>query len=104
MPCAICEHWIPSESQVYTAEKNVDGDGRTVYILRTLAGTEKFRVATLDVETISKTLAVRNYRIQIMKEAKLLNIMAEILLWRYCEVDPPPSYIKKYSSGWFEYW
>ena len=89
MPCAICERFISSEGQVYQVEENVDGDGRTVYILRTLAGTEKFRVATLDVKTISKTLAVRNYRIQIMKEAKLLNIMAEILLWRYCEVDPP---------------
>ena len=72
MPCAICENWIPSESQVYRAEKNADGDGRTVYILRTLAGTEEFRVATLDVETISKTLAVRDYRIKIMKKAKAI--------------------------------
>ena len=68
MPCAICENWIPSESQVYTAEKNVDGDGGTVYILRTLDGTEQFRVATLDVETLSETLAVRACNIEIMEE------------------------------------
>ena len=89
MPCAICERFIPSEGQVYQVEENVDGDGRTVYILRTLAGTEKFRVATLDVETISKTLAVRDYRIKIMKKQKLLNITAEKLLWRYRGVEPP---------------
>ena len=84
MPCAICERFIPSEDQVYQVEENVDGDGRTVYILRTLAGTEEFRVATLDVETISKTLAVRNYRIKIMnlEKQKLLQITAEILLWQ----------------------
>ena len=104
MPCAICERFISSEGQVYQVEENVDGDGRTVYILRTLAGTEKFRVATLDVETISKTLAVRDYRIKIVKKQKLLHITAEKLLWWNCEVEPPPSYIKKYSSDWFEYW
>ena len=79
MPCAICERFIPSESQVYQVEENVDGDGRTVYILRTLAGTEKFRVATLDVETISKTLAVRDYRIRIMEKGKVVRIIAEEL-------------------------
>ena len=68
MPCAICENFISSESQVYTAEKNVDGDGGTVYILRTLDGTEQFRVATLDVETLSETLAVRACNIEIMEE------------------------------------
>ena len=87
MPCEICERFIPSEGQVYQVEENVDGDGRTVYILRTLAGTEKFRVATLDVETISKTLAVRDYRIKIIKKQKLLNITAEKLLWRHQGVD-----------------
>ena len=89
MPCEICERFIPSEGQVYQVEENVDGDGRTVYILRTLAGTEKCRVATLDVETISKTLAVREYRIKIMKKEKALRIIEEKLHWRYCEADPP---------------
>ena len=106
MPCANCEHWIPSECKVYQVEENVDGDGRTVYILRTLAGTEKCSVETLDVETISKTLAVREYRIKIMQNGKALHIIEEKLHWRYCEADPPPSYIKKYSHDWFPgmYW
>ena len=90
MPCAICEHWIPSESQVYTVEENVDGDGRTVYILRTLAGTEKFRVATLDVETISKTLQVRGKRIEITTSQNVVHIRAEELRWRLCEMWPLP--------------
>ena len=97
MPCAICENWIPSESQVYTAEKNVDGDGRTVYILRTLDGTEKFRVATLDVETVSETLAVRAYNIEIMEKERVVHIRAETLRWRLCEASPPPHYIKMVS-------
>ena len=97
MPCAICENWIPRESQVYRAEKNADGDGGTVYILRGIDGTEKFRVATLDVATISETLAVRAYKIEIMEKFGLVHIRAEILRWRLCEASPPPRYIKKVS-------
>ena len=78
-------------------EENVDGDGRTVYILRSIDGTEKFRVATLDVATISETLAVRDYRIEIMETFGLVHIRAEILRWRLCEASPPPRYIKKVS-------
>ena len=108
MPCAICGCFIPSENQVYTVGEIVGGDGRTVYILRTMAGTEKFRVATLDVETISKTLALRDYRIKIMEEEKgqALCIIPEKLRWRHCWKDPPPSYIKTYSHDWFPgmYW
>ena len=88
MPCAICENWIPSESQVYRAEKNADGDGRTVYILRSIDGTEKFRVATLDVETISKTLQVRGKRIEITTSQNVVHIRAEELRWRLCEMWP----------------
>ena len=102
MPCAICENWIPSESQVYTAEKNADGDGRTVYILRTIDGTEKFRVATLDKWTISKTLAVRMINIVIMEEGKFVHIGAETLRWRRCEASPPPRGIKTVSlDKWY---
>ena len=104
MPCAICESFIPSEDQVYTVGEIVDGDGRTVYILRTMAGTEKFRVATLDVETISKTLALRDYRIKIMEKGKVVCIIAEELRWRYCEAEQLPDYIKKASCDCFKYW
>ena len=88
MPCAICERFISSEGQVYQIEEKVDGDGRTVYILRTLAGTEKFRVATLDVETISKTWQVRGKRIEITTSQNVVHIRAEELRWRLCEMWP----------------
>ena len=96
------EHWIPSESQVYTDEENVDGDGRTVYILRTLGGTEKSRVATLHAEAISETLAVLDYKIKVMKKAKLVHILAETLRWRLYETSPQPHLIKRVSlDKWY---
>ena len=102
MPCAICENWIPSESQVYRAEKNADGDGRTVYILRSIDGTEKFRVATLDVATVSETLAVRDYKIEIMEKFGLVRIRGETLRWWLCEASPPPHFIKRVSwNKWY---
>ena len=107
MPCAICEHWIPSESQVYTDEENVDGDGRTVYILRTLGGTEKCRVATLHAEAISETLAVPDYFIKVMKNAKGVHILAETLQWRLYDDETcwQPHLIKSVSlDKWYNKW
>ena len=91
MPCSKCSHWIAEESQVYTVDivqKSSDDDGDTCYVLRSLDGTERFRVATLDVETISKTLQVRGKRIEITTSQNVVHIRAEELRWRLCEMWP----------------
>ena len=66
-----------------------------------MAGTEKFRVATLDVETISETLAVRDSNIEIMEKFGLVRIRGETLRWWLCEASPPPHFIK---TVWLDKW
>ena len=88
MPCSNCCCWIPNESRVYTAQENTDDDGHTVYVLLGSDGTERFRVATLDVETISKTMQVRGKRIEITTSQNVVHIRAEELRWRLCEMWP----------------
>ena len=88
MPCSICSDWIANESRVYTFQMSSDDDGHAVYVLRSLDGTERFRVATLDVETIAKTLEVRDKRIEIKISEKVVHIRAEILKWQLCEMYP----------------
>ena len=85
MPCFVCCCWIPEESRVYTADETTGDDGLNVYILRSLDGAERFRVATLDVETVSSTLVVDNYRVLVT--GRVVQIRAKLLRWRLHKED-----------------
>ena len=78
------------------AAESTDDDGLTAYILRGLDGEEKLRVPTLDVATVSRTLAVRGERVVIT--GVVVHIRAEMLRWRVCEAWPPPFFIKCVSA------
>ena len=100
MPCSICRRWIPAEGDVYTANGSSAFGGVESFILRSLDGAEMVSVAKLDVDSVSRELAVRKERVEITSDAVpsgflladpssgVVHIRAEALRWRRCEAEP----------------